>query len=219
MGDMNNEKKSLEQEPKSKPNRYRGSSYADVEQGRTDMRESVYSVAGNDISEVPSTGTALSDTVEGQHATENRERTHAWSELNRLLTDIENDAVELGQKNLEHRVPDLRDKLPIFANIRSHKLATKEGKVVERMQSSMAELASLVQRNELAIDVSALAKAVSTLKIPGGITKGIATVLPPLRHLHRSVTTTRAEEVRDAALDLRTMVQQRTNGGEMGRAA
>lgn len=128
-------------------------------------------------------------------------------DVERMLQNIEQIVSDLVQKNMEHRVVDLRDRLPIFANIRSHRLAGREGQLIQNLQREAATLQEFVEAQGLQIPLGSLMDKVMTLKIPGGVTKWLATILVTPRTWHRSFMTPRFEAIKAEASDLKRLVQ------------
>lgn len=120
-----------------------------------------------------------------------------------LIKDIEDLSLNLQSANLSHRTFDMAKIIPIAANIRSHNLVTNEGDTIAHLQDAIQELEKLNAQNGLGLPMSKITIAAAKLKEPGGLSKWVATIFPTLRFLHRSFTPSRAENLTQAAEDLR----------------
>lgn len=112
-----------------------------------------------------------------------------------LLRDIQSVAASLRGKSLEHRVEDFRDRIPIWANIRSHKLAGREGEQIENMHAMVRELRALVVMHNLPINIDRLESLIFDVKKPAGVSKWVATFFTGLRGFHRGWTADTLEEI------------------------
>lgn len=121
-----------------------------------------------------------------------REKLRTVRERLRKTAGIVNDLI---RHNMEHRVHDMRDRIPIWASVRSHHLATLEGELIDRLKRSSAGLASDAAGTDLAADATALAASVNALRKPEGFTKWMATIFG-WRALHRMWTAPRYEEIK-----------------------
>jgi|CXWL01.1.fsa_nt_gi hypothetical protein len=136
-----------------------------------------------------------------------REENEAYGDVQQRLDDLEDLASDLVQKSTEHRVEDFRDRLPIFSNIRSHKLATREGEVMQQMKTDLVGLKQSIAASGMQIDITALEKMIDDLSVPGGITKAFATLIPGIRTFHRGVVVTRFEDLKKATGFLKRQVR------------
>src|SRR3989338_2931308 len=86
------------------------------------------------------------------------------------VAQLEGDLVRI---NMEHRLPDARDMLPVFANIRSHALAGREGQLIENLQREATNLRTFVEDQDILAQVplESIMDKVMQLKIPGGVSK------------------------------------------------
>ena len=127
---------------------------------------------------------------------------HATDDVEAILDDMQHLAQELVDLGTEHRVENWSDQWPIFANIRSHRLATREGRIIEQLQHGVGQLEQIVHEQHMFLDLGALREAVFGVKKPSGWKKALGTLLPSLRTFHRSVFVSRSEKIREAASDL-----------------
>ena len=120
----------------------------------------------------------------------------------RLLEDIQDLASELASMNMEHRVRDFRDTIPIWANIRSHKLAGREAEVITNIKADYNEVKRLLPN----MDLAELDGLIGSLSAPGGVSKLFGSVTL-LRGAHRSIFAPKAEKVRSAVSRLRRQLR------------
>jgi hypothetical protein len=138
--------------------------------------------------------------------------------LEETLEEIERIASELIQKNMEHRLGDFRDMVPIWANVRSHKLATREGVIIDRLKREVAGLQALVDANHIPLDLTDLLHWTDKQSKPGGFGKALATIFL-VRQFHRSLSTPRKEHLKEAASNLRAIVRDMVRGVQHRNAA
>ncbi len=176
--------------------------------------------AAGDVPNVAMSFTAAADQVakplaSGNNSTQNTldtpNRTEA-SERNRAevedsLEEIATQALTLSQMNMEHRVDDFRDWIPIWANVRSHTLATKEGQTISTIKAEYEKLQALVSQSAIKLDLNQLSQMVDALKVPFGFTKWVAT-LAGTRTLHRAIFAPSAEKLRAEASKLKRQVRR-----------
>ena len=185
--------------------------------GRARHRNAIMDLAGQEIK----SSRGFGDSLEGDSHEERiiREKGHVHKENDRDKKEVIEDAKEtledigelaqtLTSLNMEHRVGDAWDSLPIFANIRSHKLANKEARAIDRLHSLVRKLETIVYQNNLPLDLDQLVSCVSRIKAPGGVSKWIGTIFTSFRELHRGFTPQRAENLREALQNLRRQARQ-----------
>ena len=136
--------------------------------------------------------------VAQQEADPNKEKLQI---AERMLENIEDLAGDLVRINMEHRLPDARDMLPVFANIRSHALAGREGQLIENLQREATNLRTFVEDQDILAQVplESIMDKVMQLKIPGGVSKWLATILVWPRNWHRNVMAPQFETIKAAA--------------------
>lgn|SRR3989338_2010049 len=137
-----------------------------------------------------------------------KENNSALVDAEKMIENIEQMATELLQKNMEHRVGDFRDGIPILANIRSHDLAVREGEVIGNIKREFVDLQAFAARNNLRIDLSLLQDSILPLKQPAGATMWLATLIPGMRMFHRSIVVPQFEKLREVSSNLKRSVQR-----------
>ena len=134
---------------------------------------------------------------------------HATDEMEGILDDMQHLAQELVDLGTEHRVENFSDVWPIFANIRSHRLATREGEIIEQLQRGVGQLEQIASEQHLLLDLGTLREAVFRVKKPGGWKKVVGSFIPALRTFHRSVFVSRMEKIREAVSNLSKLMRER----------
>lgn len=129
-------------------------------------------------------------------------------EAEKLLGKIEKLAMKLVSKNMEHRTLDPREFIPIFAQWRSRGVTNKEVITTDQLKSAMQELEDIVRSANVPIDIEKLKKSIGKVKGPRGVTRLFATLLPPLRKMHRGFTVHRAENVEEIASQMQDALQK-----------
>ncbi len=119
----------------------------------------------------------------------------AMEQAKDLIRDIKESASSLRGNGLEHRVQDFRDRFPIWGNIRSHRLATREGEQIDSMHESMRALRELVARSGLPLDLDRLEQLVFGVSKPAGISKFLGSVFTGFREFHRGWTADTLENI------------------------
>lgn len=157
----------------------------------------------------PSPESAVQNSEGQKVETVRMDRRVARDDAMEVLEDIEDAMSELLQKGLEHRVEDVRDVIPILANIRSHKLATREAEVIELVRQDAAELEGLVLKHGIALDLTEFTKVVKSIGKPGGVTKLLATLLPGFRAFHRGFAAPKIEKLKMIVSNLQREVRER----------
>jgi len=152
----------------------------------------------------------------GDHRSVRRERDgevndDARSQMQDKLRDIEERAAELLQIGLEHRVEDIRDVLPIFANIRSHTLAGREAEIIDALRLDTAELQQMAGQAGIFVDMKGLTESVAKLGKPEGVSKWMATLFLT-RSFHRGYIAPRLEEIKREASVLRRTLRDAGKG-------
>lgn len=129
-------------------------------------------------------------------------------EVQNLLDDIADSAQELTSVNMEHRVGDFRDGIPIWGSIRSHERATREGEVIQNLKDDLVKLQALNGQLGLQLDLKGMQSTINALTVPSGVSKLAASILIFPRALHRSIFTSRAETIRQEATKLRRALRK-----------
>lgn len=127
-------------------------------------------------------------------------------EFREILSNIGDLSSELVSINMEHRVGDIRDAIPIIGNLRSHSRATREGDVITDLKQELADLQNAARKAGLDIDLSELESSIAPLKVPGGLSKLFGSVTL-LRGAHRSFFAPRAENIRSAVTNVRRAIR------------
>jgi len=137
-----------------------------------------------------------------------REASNPTREAHAVLDHIGDLAHSLVSAGQEHRTSKIWERLPIFGNIRSHTLATKEAEIIHELRAEMRHLETLVEQHRLPMDITALKQAVNKVGAPGGVTKLIASLAYPVRRLHRGAFGHRRENINRESQKLRSSLRR-----------
>jgi hypothetical protein len=144
-----------------------------------------------------------------EHAPRNVEVDDRYDHMKDLLNDISDDANALTHLNMGHRTADFWSYIPVAANIRSHTMATKEADSATRIQANARKIERLAVDMGIPLsDIQPLIDAAASVSAPGGVSKWVSSILLFPRRWHRNIWASGAENIVQAAQNLRHKVRE-----------